>query len=325
MAVESEPGFGATFTVRLPTGRAHLADDQTVPAAEVLAGDGTTGPAGLAVPAGGAPVAPADEAEPDDDDRTTVLVADDNADIRAYVRGHLEGDYRVVEAADGDAALALARAETPDLIVSDVMMPGLDGVALVAALRADPDTDFIPVVLLTAKAEEADVQAGLDAGADAYVVKPFDVRTLRSRVAGLIASRHRLRARFGADAPPDPAASSAGDPASADAAFVGRVRAVVLERLGDEDLSVEAVAEAVGVSRSTLHRRLRETADETPSAFLRHARLGRAAGLLAESAGTVSEVAYAVGFRSVSHFSRSSRQRYGVSPSAAVGVGVPAV
>ena len=329
VTAESAAGSGATFTVTLPLGRAHLTDDQlatsdtgsdTEPASAALSsGDGHG--SGLPTPelptpneAGGL----SGDGGPDEDDRTTVLIADDNAELRAYVRGHLEGRYRVLEAADGTRALETARTALPDLVVSDVMMPGLDGVALVEALRADRRTDFIPVILLTARATDEDRMEGLEGGADDYLTKPFSVRELRVRVDNLIASRRVLRERFAADPPAPPPVRTPprdGLPAS-DAAFLDRVRAAVNAGLGDEEFSVEELAAAVGQSRSTLHRRLRQLLGESPTGLLRHARLERAAVLLRERRGTVSEVAYAVGFRSVSHFSHAFRASYGVPPSA---------
>ncbi|HEX8297955.1 MAG TPA: two-component regulator propeller domain-containing protein, partial [Rubricoccaceae bacterium] len=329
VTAESAAGSGATFTVTLPLGRAHLSDDQIVPRSTEP--DTRPAPAapssgygsGLLIPEVFIPYETGslggDDA-PEDDDRTTVLIADDNAELRAYVRGHLEGRYRVLEAADGVDALETARTALPDLVVSDVMMPGLDGVALVAALRADRRTDFIPVVLLTARAADEDRMEGLEGGADDYLTKPFSVRELKVRVDNLIASRRMLRERFAADPPartPTPSPPRDGLSAS-DAAFLDAVRAAIDAGLGDEEFGVEELAAAVGQSRSTLHRRLRQLLDESPTDFLRQSRLERAAVLLRERRGTVSEVAYAVGFRSVSHFSQAFRASFGVSPSAFV-------
>ena len=314
----SAPGEGSAFTLALPMGRAHLGDHQVVPAPP-----DDDPPTTLAPDLSG--VVERDDEDADADDRTTVLIADDNADIRAYVRSHLAPRYRVLEAEDGQQALATARRETPDLIVSDVMMPVLGGVGLVQALRADAATDFIPVVLLTAKAEEADVQHGLDAGADDYVVKPFNVQTLQARIENLIASRRWLRARFAA--PPSgsagtaaddglPAAPGAPPPADGGTAFLHAAHAAIDARLGDEALTVEALADDLGTTRSTLHRRLKADADVTPTALIRQVRLARGRELLRAGEGTVSEVAYAVGFKSVSHFSRTYSQRYSLPPSA---------
>ena len=325
LAVESAPGEGSTFTLRLPLGRDHLDADQIAP-------EGAAPPEAETwadrvdddVEADAPPVSDPDDGE----DRTTVLVVDDHAGIRAYLRRHLEGDYRVIEAADGAEALAVTRERLPDLVVSDVMMPVMDGVALCRALKADPATDFVPVVLLTAKAGEEATLAGLDALADDYVTKPFNVREVRARVENLIRQRRRLRERWAAPsgdghadeptpppAPPEPA----GDDGSAEddaerAALRAAVGEAIEAHLADEDFGVDALAQAVGLSRSSLYRRLGD--GPTPNAMLREARLARGARLLEGGAGTVAEVAYAVGFRSVSHFSRAFREAHGVPPSA---------
>ena len=170
-----------------------------------------------------------------EDDRTTILVVDDHPDVRAYVRRHLEPDYRILEAADGAEGLEQARRFVPDLVVSDVMMPGLDGNALFRSLRDDPELELVPVVLLTAKASAESRIQGLRDGVDDYLVKPFDARELKARVDNLIASRKRLLARF-ETRPPQPLKASKVSVTSADAAFLARVQAVVEERLGDSEL-----------------------------------------------------------------------------------------
>jgi DNA-binding response OmpR family regulator len=131
-----------------------------------------------------------------DDDVTTVLVVDDNAEVRAYVRQHLTPHYRVIEAVNGEQGLEMARRWLPDLVLSDVMMPVMDGYALCRALKTDPETDFLPIILLTARAEAEDRLAGLTEQADDYLTKPFDVRELLARIANIVTMRRRLRERF---------------------------------------------------------------------------------------------------------------------------------
>ncbi len=325
VAVASAPGEGTTFTVRLALGRDHLAPDHLAPDHPAPEGSEPTGAepdatawaflpdSGADPEATAAPVVEADDGE----DRPTLLIADDHAGIRAYVRRHFERDYRIVEAADGAAALALARERLPDLVISDVMMPELDGVALCRTLKDDPATDFIPVVLLTAKAGEEATLAGLGASADDYVTKPFNVRELAARVGNLIRQRKRLRERFG-EVGGDGAVASAVPPglSAADEALVRSVREAIEAGLSDETFGVDEIVQAVGVSRSSLYRRVGDALGETPVALLKAARLARAARLLTERAGNVSEVAYAVGFKSVTHFSKSFHAAYGVPPSA---------
>ena len=321
LAVVSEEGFGSTFTLTLPLGRAHLAPDQIVDDEPW-----TPGAARPALPTepGGDGLDSEGRAVLEDADVTTVLVVEDHPEVRAYVRRHLEPAYRVLEAADGEAGLALAKTRLPDLVLSDVMMPKLDGLGLCRALKADPETDFIPVILLTAKAAPEDKLEGLGELCDDYLTKPFDVAELRARIANLIAVRQRLRERFQQegmalvqdnDAPAPVRLPASEAVPSADDAFLERVREAVETHLSDETFSVERLAEAMGVSRSHLHRQLKALAGQTPSDLIRALRLERGALLLAGRAGTVSEVAYAVGFKSVSYFSDCFVRAFGCRPS----------
>ncbi len=362
LTVASTPGAGATFTLRLLPGRARFddrpdvvwADDEEATqgndapvadvhgtsedliASEAIAGEDLI--AGEAV-AGEAVAGAHPEAY---DDRPTVLVVDDHADIRAFVRRHLAPTYRVAEAADGRAGLAAARRLTPDVVVSDVRMPEMDGRAMLAALRRDPATAFLPVVLLTARAAPEDKLEGLEAGADDYLTKPFRPAELRARIRNLLAQRMRLRERFLAerdegeraaakrdaakraaaerdaakrsdDAAPSPEAADARDAAAPP--FLRAVEATIQTHLADEDFSVADLAAAVGVSRSKLYRDLRAVTDASPADLIWRVRVETARRLLATGEGTVSEVAYGVGFKSVTHFSRRFREYHGTAPS----------
>jgi CheY-like chemotaxis protein len=253
------------------------------------------------------PEAPAtDEDAPGD--RATVLVVEDDADMRRYVGQLLRPRYRVLEAEHGREGLERTRAALPDLVVTDVMMPGLDGLQLVEHLRRAPRTEHIPVVILTARAETEDRVEGLSGGAEAYVTKPFRAAVLRAQVRSLIEAQRALRAHLQSRAPE----ADAAGPAS----FEARVRTAVARRLSDADLSVEALAEDLGYTRRTLTRKVKDAFDQPPSALIRRMRLDRGAELLREEAGTVSEIAYAVGFNSLSYFSRRFKKHFGTSPSA---------
>jgi CheY-like chemotaxis protein len=243
-----------------------------------------------------------------------VLVVDDNAEVRAYVKQHLGSRYRVLEAANGADGLELARRALPDLVLSDVMMPVMGGYALCRALKADPDTDFIPVILLTARAEAEDRLAGLTEQADDYLTKPFDVRELLARIANVVGVRRRLKERYAGERltiRPTPV-----DVSPADGRFIEQVRVAIEANLADESFNVERLSSAVAQSRGNLHRRLRDLIGENPSDLIRRMRLERAAELLAARAGSVAEVAYAVGFKSVAHFSNAFYERHGIRPSA---------
>ena len=294
---ESAPGEGSTFTVRLP-----LAALQGV----LPAGDGRAYDA-PELPDGGLaePLPSAADAE----DRTTVLVVEDHADVRAYLRTLLEPAYRVLEAPDGAAGLATARAHLPDLILADVMMPEMDGFTLNRALKADAALDGIPVILLTARGAPEDQVAGLATGPDDYVTKPFEPDVLVAKVHNLIALRQRLRVQVRRDL-----ARTLGLPAEA-AGFEAEVRHAIEARFTDPEFGVEALADVLALSYTQLYRRLRDEGAATPSDLIRTVRLEQAARLLRSQAGNVSEVAYAVGFNSVAHFSRSFRAHFGQAPS----------
>jgi len=271
---------------------------------------------------------PAADTPPDLDSATDaklVLVVDDNPELRRLLRSYLQPEFQVQEADNGASALRLVAQTLPDLIITDVMMPVMDGHEFCRALRASPDTDFIPLLMLTAKAGLEHRIEGLEGGADAYLAKPFDRRELMATVHGLFATRQRLRFHYQsladgetyrADSETAPAAGPSAPPTAA-SRFGQRLRDVIERHLADEEFDVDALAAAMAQDRSTLYRATKAAFGETPSELLREARLQRAHALLHGDEGSVSEVAYAVGFRNLAHFSTSFRQRFGHPPSQA--------
>ncbi|MDP2311290.1 MAG: response regulator [Pseudomonadota bacterium] len=305
--VESVEGHGSTFTVVLPRSRA------------VVGAPGARRPEDRAVPAPPVPEVE-DIAGPESsgEDRTTVLVVDDHPEVRAWIRGHLAPRYQVLEAANGREGLATARRALPDLVVSDVMMPEMNGYELVRALRADPDLEAVPVVLLTAKGSDESRIEGLRGGADVYLTKPFASQVLVAQVDGLIAQRRLLRERVTEAARAAPPATGELDEEhlSADERYIRKVRAAIDAQLHDPAFGVQELADAVAQDRAHLFRRVKQLTGEAPSNLLRVARLERAATLLARRVASVGEIAYAVGFNGISHFSKSFRDHYGVTPTA---------
>ncbi len=309
IAVESTVGQGTTFTVTLPEREAGAAwGDDGGPAgsrtAEVVLAD-------LARSRPGGDGAPAEEVG---EEATVVLVVEDNADMRAYIRAHLEAAYHVVEAANGVEGLEQARALVPDLVLSDVMMPQMDGFDLLAALKADERTSHVPVVLLTARADVESKLHGLDTGADDYLAKPFNADELNTRVRNLIEQRRLLREKYSREVLVLGAREVTLP--SMEAAFLARVHQAIEDNLSDAHFGVDALAEAVGMSPRQLLRKLKALTDESPNALLRRVRLERAAALLGRKAMTVKEVAHAVGFRSLPYFAKTFCEVYGVAPSA---------
>jgi DNA-binding response OmpR family regulator len=201
----------------------------------------------------------------------------------------------------------------PDCIAADVMMPRRDGFQMCRALRRDAMTEGIPVILLTARAEAADEAEGLRSGADAYLTKPFDAEVLWTQVGNLIAQRHRLRERVRAEMndPPESESPAGAQPSP----FEQEVRTAIRAHLSDPDFTVARLVEEVALSRSQLYRRTKRATDQSPNALIRRMRLETAAQLLRDGEGSVSEVAYAVGFESLSYFSRRFREHAGAAPS----------
>ena len=259
----------------------------------------------------------ADKDAPADDEVpariSNVLVVEDNPDLREFLKSELASDYSVLQAENGAAGLALALEEIPDLVISDVMMPEMDGFELCRALKENERTSHIPVILLTARVEIESRLTGLTLGADDYLAKPFDSRELLARVANLVEQRRNLQEQFSRNlADLEPAAMPV---TSAEERFVKRAREVVEAHLDDSDFSVELFSREMGLSRAHLLRKLRSLTNMTPRDFIRTHRLQRAAQLLAGGYGNVTEISYAVGIMSLSTFAKRFKEQYGVSPS----------
>jgi len=305
IAVESTVGTGSTFTVELQKGRSHLLDEEITESAEPISKVDETM---LLSPRDLEESSPNPAKNASADDHPTLLVIDDNADIRSYVRTILGSAYEIIEAADGNQGLETAREQLPDLIICDIMMPEMDGFDLSDALKDDPMTEGIPLIFLTAKVDKQGRLQGLDTGADAYITKPFDADVLQARVKNLLDQRKRLRKIF-----TDDDISPMSDQVSE---FEERVTEVIKSHLTDGDFTVAKLAKEVAMDRSHLGRKLKEELDKTPSELIRDVRLKSAAKLLRKEEGNISEVAYSVGFNSLSYFSRRFKEKYEVSPSA---------
>jgi signal transduction histidine kinase/ligand-binding sensor domain-containing protein/DNA-binding response OmpR family regulator len=304
ISVESEVGKGTTFTVELPMGRSHLRNDEATDNVPVME-DAARHVEGPALTSSGS--------DGEREGGPVVLVVEDNADVRTYIRQYLDPLYQVLEAGDGQEGLKRAVESIPDLIISDVMMPKMDGYEVCRRIKQDEKTSHIPVILLTAKAGQENKLEGLETGADDYLTKPFDAKELLVRIRNLIDLRRKLRERFSKTEilkPGEVAVTSLDD------AFLQKVMAAVERKLSDETFSVEQLAEDAGMSRSQLHRKLTALTGQTPTEFIRYVRLHRAMELLRKNAGTVSETAYAVGFSGVSYFSKCFQDQFGLLPSA---------
>ncbi|MFC2175420.1 response regulator [Bacteroidota bacterium] len=241
-----------------------------------------------------------------------VLVVEDNDDIRNFLRLTLEPNYRVFEACDGDAGIEKALEIIPDIIISDIMMPGKDGIELTKHLKKQDKTSHIPIILLTAKAGLENRITGLETGADAYVPKPFSSVELHARIKNLVEGRRKLKEKFSRSILTKPSVS--GEP-SMEEKFLLRVKDVVEKHLADEHFTVEELSKDVGMSRAQLHRKLIALTGKSASRFVRSYRLDHARQLLEKKVGTVSEIAYRVGYSSPAYFTKCFTEDYGISPS----------
>jgi signal transduction histidine kinase/DNA-binding response OmpR family regulator len=240
-----------------------------------------------------------------------ILVIDDDPDVRLYIRDILGGVAQMVEAGDGVEGIRLAQETVPDLVICDIMMPGRNGNEVCRTLKEDVRTSHIPVILLTARAGTESRIEGLETGADDFIVKPFVARELRTRVRNLIALRASLRKRFLGEGRLRTEVLQAP---SKEQQFLHRAINIVDRHMADESFDIDAFSGEAGLSRAQLHRKLVALTTCSAGEFLRRLRLERASALLRANVGTVSEIAYQVGFTDPSHFARCFRHQFGVSP-----------
>lgn len=249
--------------------------------------------------------------QPYQTDKPEVLIIDDNIDIRTYLRSVLSEKYNVSEATDGKAGLELARKIVPDIVLSDIMMPVMDGLAFCQQLKTDKAISHIPVILLTARSLDEQRAEGYEHGADAYLSKPFSLRLLLSRIDNLIESRKKLNQTWSKGVDDDEIGNISNE---IDKSFLKQLRKIIQENLANSDLSVEQIGDEIGLSRVQLYRKVKALTGYSPVEIVRKARLTRARHLLQTTERTVSEVAYAVGFSTPSYFSKCYKDEFGENP-----------
>ena len=241
--------------------------------------------------------------------RQTVLVIDDNKDVRDYVRSLLEGQYNVLEAADGKDGLRIAMKYVPDAVICDVMMPVMDGMECCRRLKSELQTSHIPVMMLTAYAVDEQKIKGYECGADSYISKPFSARLLMVRLHNILENRDRLRSFF-----TDGTAVQKSAVSDIDKGFAGKLKSIIDAHLSDADFSVESLGESIGLSRVQLYRKTKSLTGYSPVELLRITRLKKAASILSSSDRTVAEVAYETGFNSPSYFTKCYKEYFGENP-----------
>lgn len=248
------------------------------------------------------------------DEQPLVLVIEDNFELRRFIMTVLNGNYQVIDAANGEEGLALGLARIPDLVITDLMMPLMNGYQVCAGFKSNENTSHIPVIMLTAKADTESRIAGLETQADAYLNKPFDQRELLAIIANLISIRRQLQEKYKqsniwlADSSIMP---------SMEKMFLEKIKKSVEAHLDDEQYSVDQLGDDIGLSRTQLHRKLKALTGQGPGELIRSVRLQRAFDLLKQKAGTVAEIAYSVGFSNPNNFSTSFSRHFGFAPSEA--------
>ncbi|MCB9305417.1 MAG: response regulator [Lewinellaceae bacterium] len=305
VSVQSEEGKGATFTIYLPIEHQTSLIDSIEPTGQQ------------------ANLAPVDESaalltikaqEAAGDELPVLLIAEDNLDTIAYLRMCLEDDYVLLVATDGQQGIDMALEHTPDIIISDVMMPVRDGFELCQTLKTDERTNHIPIILLTAKSEEGARLSGLEHGADAYLNKPFDKKELFLQLKNLLRLRQELQKRYSEQGT---AASDADKRFIQEDRFVEKIRNAILGHIGDEDYGITEICRDVTMSRTSLHRKLRAITGRSTSHFIRAVRLQEGQKMLQTTDMTISEIAYSLGFKDPSYFSRIYREEFGQNPKSA--------
>lgn len=310
VSVESVEGRGTTFKVSIPLGKDHLTSEEVcdlspgsderpmavweqVPIADRRPKNHELGVAG-------------------DANKTAVLVVEDNPDVRRYIKVNLDGECEVMEAVNGEDGLNKSREHLPDIVISDVMMPKMDGFQLCRFLKTDERTSHIPVILLTAKATTRDKIDGFETGADEYIMKPFDPEELKSRINNLIEQRKRLHDHFRRKGIVELTGLKV---TSVDEKFLRKISGLIEDNISNASFGVESLAEMSAVSRSVLHRKVLSLTGDPPVELIRKVRLKRAAELIDRKAGNMSEIALEVGFTNPAYFSECFKKQFGVSPS----------
>jgi signal transduction histidine kinase/ligand-binding sensor domain-containing protein/DNA-binding response OmpR family regulator len=245
------------------------------------------------------------------DSDPVMLIVEDHEELRTHLAEHFSANYSVLEAGNGEEALAIAQNQIPDIIISDIRMPLMDGIELCKRLKKDEKTSHIPVVLLTAKASDKDRLSGLDTGADAYITKPFETKLLMVTVKNLIESRRLLKEKYSRSLLIEPSEISI---TSLDEKFLKKALAIVEKNIANAEYSVDTFSKDIGMSRSHLHRKFIGLTGLSPSGFIRILRMKRAALLLTKGQLTVSEILFEIGIKSRSYFTKSFKEQFGESP-----------
>ena len=312
--VESEEGKGTTFTISIPLGKEHLKPEEIVEIDEDK--DKDNDEEKLFIEIDKDDLRKKDEKIDsgmfEKESLPLLLLVEDNADVRNYIKDNLKKDYRIIEGVDGEDGWSKSIEQIPDLIVSDVMMPKMDGFKLCEKLKTDERTSHIPVILLTAKAASTDKIEGFEIGADDYIMKPFEPDELRARIKNLIEQRKRIHEHFKKHGLFEIEEKNI---TPLDQKFLQKVFDLITQHISDSSLNVESLTEDLALSRSVLQRKILSLVGETPGELIRRIRLKKAANLIEQKFGNLSEISLEVGFNNPAYFSEAFKKLFGMSPS----------
>jgi signal transduction histidine kinase/ligand-binding sensor domain-containing protein/DNA-binding response OmpR family regulator len=309
--VESEEKKWTEVTVSLPLGKEHLLPEEILVADEPLEEIKI-----LVEEEGESTSLQVDKPLPEDiiKYKTIILVVEDNADVREYIKDSLVNEYYIEEAANGEQGLRKAEKIIPDLIISDIMMPKMDGNELTRRLKNDERTSHIPIILLTAKSEQESKLEGLETGADAYLTKPFDIKELQIRIKNLINLRRKLQQKF-SHGKIVTIKGKKKKLSSLDEKFMKKALEVIEKNISEETFSIEDFGKEVGMSRMQIHRKLKALTGKSASHYIRSVKLFKAKEIIVKHEATISEIAYSLGFSSPAYFTRCFKEEYGHPPS----------
>ena len=292
-AANREDGMrGTVITVQMPLGKAHLKPEEIEEQEETT----TSRPQGRQACK-----------------NFNILIADDDVEIANYIRSELGRWYRFDAAPNGKEALKALLTSDYDLVISDIMMPEMDGIALLKSIKGNVNISDIPVILLTSRSEVSDRLEGLKRGADAFIAKPFNMEELHILIDNLIDNVRRLRGKFSGAQTQEEKVEKVEVRGNNDV-LMDRIMKCINENLQDPDFNVEKLTEKVGISRAQLHRKMKEITGISTGDFIRNLRLEQAARLIREKKINVTQVAYAVGFNNQTHFSTVFKKHYGMTP-----------
>jgi signal transduction histidine kinase/ligand-binding sensor domain-containing protein/AraC-like DNA-binding protein len=310
--VESEEGRGTTVTVNILLGTEHLKPDEII---EQIEKQEHYKPKSLEHTIQVEGIGEDHKIiyrEIEDDSLPLLLIVEDNADVRKYIKDNLDSEFRIIEAKDGDDGWNKSVENIPDLIVSDVMMPKMDGFKFCEKLKIDERTSHIPVILLTAKAAKQDKLDGYELGADEYILKPFETDELKARIKNLIQQRERIHQHFKEHGLIE---LNLAKITATDKKFLKSVYESIINNISDSNFSIEHLAEKINISRSVLQRKVVSLTGEKPGELIRRVRINKAAELIKKRFGNLSEIALEVGFNNPAYFSEVFKKQFGVTPS----------